>query len=432
MIESISATRFKSFREATLELAPLTLLIGANASGKSNFLEAVRLLTWLARGRRLDEILSAVQEEDQQVRGTVEKLPHPGGDTFQLGCRVDHGDSWNELKVTLRVTDEGLRIIGEEVTSPRQKVPLYQVTAPADPFTHEIQVQYNNFARGGTKPRVACSDQQAVFTQLDTPARFSTPKAQRTIPTVVGRYRELLTNVLFLDPSPRRMRQYSFISDRRLRADGSNLSSVLYALDRAGQRDAILAFIRALPEQDIRGLSFLNTPRNEVMLQLEESFGGGHRSWEAPLLSDGTLRVLAVAAAMLSAPVGSLVVVEEVDNGVHPSRAGLLLENILSWARRRELHVLLTAHNPALLDSLPEESVPNVVFCYREPATGDSALVRLQDLEAYPQLVAQGGIGQLMTRGILERVVKDPRTREQKQEQARQWIERLEKQVSAG
>ena len=45
-----------------------------------------------------------------------------------------------------------------------------------------------------------------------------------------------------------------------------------------------------------------------------ETFGGKPTAYDASLLSDGTLRVLAIAAAMLSAPEGSLVVIEQIDN----------------------------------------------------------------------------------------------------------------------
>ncbi|GBE73061.1 DNA replication and repair protein RecF [Microcystis aeruginosa NIES-87] len=56
MLTSLTLGNFKSYQEATLSLAPITLLIGANASGKSNALEAIRLLSWLAKGSRLDDI----------------------------------------------------------------------------------------------------------------------------------------------------------------------------------------------------------------------------------------------------------------------------------------------------------------------------------------------------------------------------------------
>lgn len=55
MVERIQVRGFKSVENAALSFAPLTLLIGTNASGKSNLLEAVQLLAWTASGQRLGE-----------------------------------------------------------------------------------------------------------------------------------------------------------------------------------------------------------------------------------------------------------------------------------------------------------------------------------------------------------------------------------------
>ena len=319
MIRSISLKNFKSYRDATLPLAPLALLIGANASGKSNAIEGIRFLSWLAEGRRLDDVMSAVQAEDQRVRGTVRSLSYEGTDTFGFRCQADIRQG-EEFSIDILVTSEGMRIVAESVKSRDSTVPLYTVVEAAHEFSHELQVQYNNFARGGMKPKIPCSDQQAVFTQLETPARFGAghAKAQRLIPQIIGQYRNFLEEILFLDPSPRAMRQYSFKVEKSLKGDGSNLSSVLYDIsEKKGQKDKVLSFIRALPEQDIRDIGFVETPRNEVMLKVTESFAGHEQSWDAPVLSDGTLRVLAVAAALLSAPEGSLVIIEEIDNAYH-------------------------------------------------------------------------------------------------------------------
>ena len=243
---------------------------------------------------------------------------------------------------------------------------------------------------------------------------------------MVGEYRKLLEEILFLDPNPRAMREYSFVVERTLKGDGSNLSSVLYELCvRKRRKGEVLSFIRSLPEQDITNIDFIETPRNEVMVNLMESFGGRDHVWDVQVLSDGTLRVLAVAAALLSAPEGSLVIVEEIDNGVHPSRAGILLENIQKVAESRNIRVLVTTHNPALLDALPTKAVPDVVCCYRDPDKGDSRLVRLEDLYRYPELVAQGGLGQLMTKGILDRYLKDKTKPEERKAKAMEWLESL-------
>jgi len=61
MIECFQVRNFKSFVEARLVLRPLTVLIGANASGKTNLLEALQLLSWMAEGRQLGQLLSAIR-----------------------------------------------------------------------------------------------------------------------------------------------------------------------------------------------------------------------------------------------------------------------------------------------------------------------------------------------------------------------------------
>lgn len=354
-----------------------------------------------------------------------------GASEFHFDC-LAAGDASGverlQLELVLGVGDDGMHIRHERLWAldERTDFPLYQVEEPATAYSPEIQVAYNNFAHGGKKPRIACIDQQAVFTQLTTPARFfkQHEKSQNTIPAACERLREDLESILFLDPVPGRMRDYSFIIEKALQGDGSNVSAVLFDLCTDGvKKQRLLEFVRSLPEQDIGDIDFLKGPRNEVMVKLLETFGKQERWMDAPLLSDGTLRVLAVAAALLSVPEGSLVVIEEIDNGVHPSRAEGLLSNIQKVALDRKLRVLLTTHNPALLDAIPLSAIPHIVTCYRDPDEGDSRLVRLEDLERYPELVAQGRIGQLVTKGILDRFVKTRPTAAAKIEKAQQFLE---------
>lgn len=436
MLTAITLHDFKSYRNATLPLAPLTVLIGANASGKSNAIEGMRLLTWLAQGQRLSAIQYAVQNGDRVVRGTVEDLAFEQGPFFTLGVETDRHE-WNQLEMILNRRSDGLHIAGECLTHQGASVPLYTLDQPSTERGTDVGIAYNNFAKGGRKPHITCSDQTAIFTQLTSPATFEAghAKSRQKIPPVTRQLEAWLASMLFLDPVPAVMRDYAFPNETALRGDGSNLSAVLYKLwgpDEAGdeepyntQRQLLLGFIQSLPEQDITSLSFLKEPRGGVMVQLTETFGGRDRKYDASLLSDGTLRVLSVAAAMLSAPQDSLVIIEEIDNGVHPSRAQHLLRHISTIAEERGLRILLSTHNPALLDAVPDSSLPDVVFCYRDPQDGSSRLVRLQDLPDYPELIAQGSLGDLVTKGVLERFVKQPRNMD-RQAQALAWLESLQ------
>jgi predicted ATPase len=434
MLKTITLATFKSYRDARLPLAPLTVLIGANASGKSNAIEGMRLLAWLAQGQKLSAIQNAVQSGDRVVRGTIEDLSFERGDSFSLGVETDTLE-WNQLVMTLSRRSDGLHITAETLTHAGATVPLYTLDQMSNERGTDVGVAYNNFSKGGNKPHVTCSDQAAIFTQLTSPATFDVThiKSKETIPAITRPLEQWLSAMLFLDPAPARMRDYAFPSESILQGDGRNLSAVLYNLwgtdalaarePFTSQRQDILGFIQSLPEQDIANLDFLHEPRGGVMVRLKETFGGRERNYDASLLSDGTLRVLSVAAAMLAAPQDSLVVIEEIDNGVHPSRARHLLERIRSIAERRHLRVLLSTHNPALLDALPDEALPDVVFCYRDPMEGASRLVRLRDVPEYPELIAQGSLGQLVTHGTLERFVKRPGGDIERHAKALEWLE---------
>ncbi|MDU8268782.1 AAA family ATPase [Pseudomonas syringae] len=436
MLISIELKNFKSYESASLPLAAMTFLIGTNASGKSNVLEAIRLLNWLAKGSRLEDITRSIQSGDAVVRGQANDLLRDPLTSFSLGGRFEGvPQGWGHFEISIGLVADQLVVTAESVVKPGEAVPLYQVDGLANAHTDEIRVAYNNFKRGKNKPHIPCSNRQAIFYQLETPGRFESGHndSQRVIPAVTKAIRETLRNVVFLDPRPAMMRDYAYVKDDLIKEDGSNLSAVLYRISQVPEQKArLLAFIKSLPEQDITDIEFIKTDRNDVMVRLVESFGHKSRTVDAPLLSDGTLRVLAVGATLLTAPEGALVVIEEIDNGVHPSRAETLVRQLRATAAERKLRVLLTSHNPALMDALPDSALADVVACYRDPEHGDSRLVRLGDLDRYPELVAQGPLGQLMTRRVLDRFLKDDTTEDERKAHALDWLAELRRSTDGG
>ncbi|MFM6324282.1 MAG: AAA family ATPase [Microcystis panniformis] len=432
MLTSLTLRNFKSYQEATLSLAPITFLIGANASGKSNALEAIRLLSWLAKGSRLDDIERNIQSGNAIARGQAIDLFGAEKQYFTLGTHIDNApDGWTDFEIEIGLLSDQLIISGESVSkaSKDQELTLYKIDGDPNPHTDEIRVMYNNFKTGKNKPHIPCSNRQAIFYQLETPSRFQQnhTKSQKIIPAVTKAIRETLRNIVFLDPRPEVMRGYAYAKDDDIKENGSNLSSVLYAVCQQGetQKNKLLDFIRSLPEQDITDIRFIITDRKDVMVKLIESFGNKEHQIDAPLLSDGTLRVLAIAATLLSVNPGTFVIIEEIDNGVHPSRADNLVKQIREIALERKLRVLITSHNPALLDAVPDSDIGNVLCCYRDPQAGDSRIVRLADLERFPELIVQGTLGQLMTKQVLDKFLKDKSTAEQRQQNALSWLEQL-------
>ena len=92
MIESIHLKRFKNFQDATLKLGPLTILIGANAAGKSNLRDAFLFLHGIGRGYTLAEILGEKYVGGERVwsgtRGGVREVAYLGSDSFELAVAL--------------------------------------------------------------------------------------------------------------------------------------------------------------------------------------------------------------------------------------------------------------------------------------------------------------------------------------------------------
>jgi AAA15 family ATPase/GTPase len=98
--------------------------------------------------------------------------------------------------------------------------------------------------------------------------------------------------------------------------------------------------------------------------------------------------------------------IEEVDNGLHPSRAEYLIKVLLELGREKKIDIVFTTHNPALLDALGTEMIPFISVVHRNPTTGNSEITLLEDIEQLPKLMASGSIGKLASQGKIEESLK--------------------------
>ena len=425
MLSRITIQNFRSYENATLELSPLTVLIGANASGKSNAIEALRLLSWIAQGNRLDSNPFTANGY-RRLRGTPLQLAFRDETHFSFICATTHPE-WDTYRITLSSVDDELRIAGEQLFRFQPTRHLFKVLFWEERKDRELRVRIGGGGPASAGADASFTDQVAVLSQIQNLPRLSSD-ASYDFGTrqVTEQYRTWLSRFVFLDAHPAAMRGYSRKSDMELADDGSNLSGVLYNLCRDAKLKAeIHQLVSILPEQEIRDIGFIETPRDEVMVQLTETFGGVNSETDVTLLSDGTLRVLAVGAAVLSAPPGGIVIVEEMDAGIHPGRTHKLLRELIAIAARRNVRIVTTSHDPTLLDAVPDEALGGIVLCRRDPESGASTLVRMQDIPDYPALIAQGSVGRLLTRGLIDRAAKDRTTPEERKQRALAWLEDL-------
>lgn len=436
---SITIKNFKSYKEATLPLSPLTLLIGANASGKSNAIEAFRFLSWVAGGERLSTLKNRVNDSDKVVRGSIKDLAFNSTEQFVLIFQMQ---DQVEYEGVFEVSSNSIEIRSEIIRLQENRVVILQnlkrpyLSQLSESYDTDLIEKLEKLAESNTGLDCFINSQTddqmtfyktnnsdiSAFLMIDT---FITMKKNKAW-TNFNIIRKFLQQSFFFDFVPSIMRIDS-ISDNNLRPNGSNIAGILYNICRdKNEKHKLLQLVKSLPEQDIIDIKFYEDHRGRIEFALIESFGDRPTERTMDLLSDGTLKVLGIAAALLSVPKGSTVIIEEIDNSIHPTRAHEILSLLRQYAEERQLNLLLSTHNPALMDALPDEALADVVFCYRDPSEGDSKLVRLGDLDDYLGLVAQGTLGDLVTQGIVERFVKHPTTSEQRKKQALDWLNQLQ------
>ncbi|MBF0271860.1 MAG: AAA family ATPase [Magnetococcales bacterium] len=417
MLERFLFNQFRNFQKAILPLAPLTLLLGAGASGKSHVVEGAKLLSWLARGHRFEALPLAMHQPEGVARGRVGDLPYSGANRFGLACSGLAGATELQMGLMIECREEDeARLVYEHLKETGGKTPVALYQAGPGPGG-ALTVEYHPFGAGAPKPRLAGDEQRAVFVQLDGASRFPAAHAEsgQRIPEATACVGQWLTRILCLEVDPVAARGYAPRQAGALTADGANLSGVLFQLcggDRPeGEwsetqrtlRADLLDFVRVLPGLEQAALGFVTTPRGEVLATLRESDAESARRFDARQLSTGTVRLLALGAALLSCPEESLLVVDDIEHTVYPAIARMVLETTLRIAERRALRVLFVGRDPALLDALPDRALPHAVLCHRDPRTGSSRLIRIQDMSEHPGRIAQGPAAHLMTPRLLER-----------------------------
>ncbi|MYZ35723.1 ATP-binding protein [Streptomyces sp. MnatMP-M17] len=412
-IEEVRLTAFKSFRDAVLPLAPLTVLIGRNSSGKSNALDGLEVLSRLARGDDISEAVESRRSASGPVRGGLTGCVPHGSDRFSLGCTVSTEYGPVELDVTIQVEPE-VQIIEERLSGPtdsRGHRPLL-VSGEPSPGLGEINASWYN-GRPGRNPRALFRNTRLLISQTplripgDTDGETDTLFAADAVLTA-------LSSSFHLDPVPHLMRQYVPARDVHLRRTAENLSAAIGGIQRNDPQlfRHLVELLRGLADHDIDRLAVTKSELGDVMLALDEGRLGLTPARE---MSDGMLRFLAIATSLLTGDKGLdlgrtsmrfpedslMLVIEELENGLHPSQASQVLRLVREAATENNTLVLVTTHSPALLSALSGDDHQGVIVCSRDRETGASRLTRLTELDGYARAMSAGPLGDVVANGRL-------------------------------
>lgn len=421
---------FKGFAEAELNLfKPLTVLIGPNGSGKTNAIEAIELLSFIAHGRQLHEISDVGRGGGLEIRGSLLSCPRFGKDSFRLrfGGTVGFDGKRNAFMYSVTIRVKPRPIIAHETLFFQDGTVIFEtVSGGKSAASGDVVVRYNNFSKGGNKPKELVSANSSVLSQYTDFAK-NNKKYDSCVGLIFNIMNYLKSSFVF-DPSPKMIRGYERIGNKILQKDGSNLSAALYDLynnseDNGDKLNRLISWIKQVPEEPFDSVEFVTTKLNDVILAFK--YGGPKpRLVDARLLSDGTLRCLAVLTALETAQEHSRVIIEEFDNGLHPTRVGVLAGAIRECCERRNINVLVTTHNPATLDALDEKQLSGVVTCSWDQSNKAFRLVELQNIPRHAELFERGRLGDLVTRRVIEQYLAADAEDERKK-QLNAWLETL-------
>ncbi len=415
MLTELRLDDWKSFGSGegarnVIKLAPVTLLVGPNGSGKSNVLDALRFLQGAAQGMSLADVLRGRWEGSREVwpgiRGHIVESARHGKTAVGMSCRLDLGDS--RLDYTLRVSmDEPVHVLAESLWED-WSLKAHNSDERLIFDTHWRSVsKLASRTKGGVITALLGNPWGAAHKQLFGALRSLLGQITTDPDKRIARYcierinrtRRALSEFVSLDIRPSMMRDYRPDVAGPLGDSGENISSVLSSMS-AEQLQDVVDWLGELCAPPLDRIDFDRTQLREVMMFLVEE-GGARIS--ARSASDGTLRFLGLVVALLTCPNGSMVVLEEPDVGLHPSRIRLLAELLERTASRRQIQILATTHSPTLLAHLSADTLGSVVAFGRDPETGWTACSTLRDLPHFETLRDSKNLEHLISTGWLER-----------------------------
>ena len=342
-LSELTVENYRSLREGKIQFGDLNLFIGANASGKSTVLDALRFLHEGVRAREF--------QTPAFHRGGMIHLAWKGdiANRIQLVVRLEGKDRTYEWLV--RLVKEGAYgfHVEEEVNLKRPKEP---------------SVKLLDSRRGAGWWWSGEEGQQVVLKQDGMACALSAAAADASFPArdvaeFVGRWG-------FFDPSPFLLRRdWTTVESGRLDPYGRNLAETLYTLHESSPEalDKIVAATRA-----VVGLpSEIETRESEGRFYFLQNEPGLQFRVHQMGISSGTLRMLALMTALFSETEANLMGIEEPENYVHPAALDAFIQYLLN--ARERVQFLVTTHSPLLLNYLNEPEAVRVVRRDEEKGT---------------------------------------------------------------
>jgi predicted ATPase len=406
MIKRVKIQNYKSFQDLTVELRPLSVILGPNAAGKSNFLDALYFLSRAISQKNLKEAfeghrglpLESFYYGDEGYDGNLKK----NNLKFTIEVDVELSPATIEkVEEIVQAKRKGIDSPGLSKTIITEHLLRYHLTIEALPETGYLRVMDERLCaikrNGEEKKRRAFLEREErrihlrmegqahpVFHQMGLDHTIvSTALYEPHYPHITA-FRMELANwyTYYLEPKTLMREEVPLAEIESLGPRGQNLAAFLNTLKHRHKEDfesLNLSLKCILPTGASIEVEHLKEGR--VGLRLSEN-----GLWfSARLISEGTLRLIGLLAAIHPRNPATMVAFEEPENGVHPVRLKIISDVLKNAAHSNGKQIILTTHSP-VLPACFENS--DLFICSKEehqtmikPFTSYGDLYRQQDIE---------------------------------------------------
>jgi predicted ATPase len=388
-----------------LELGPFTVLVGANASGKSNLRDAFRFLHGVARGYSLAEIIGEKWVEGgvlqwRGIRGGIREAAYGKADSFALEVAfpITLKDETSTCRYRIEVQTGGKaaapRVVAEGLWVEGRKLPVLLAEMPKTASRDQFQLM-GNLHWGKLKNSVLFKAHEPVLTQMATGHRLMAP-----FNILARQALEALGSMRFLDLAPDAMRMPSIPGQIILGDRGENLATVLQAIcGTPSKKRTLVEWVKRLTPLDVSDFEFVPDATGRITLVLVEANGQRTSAYSA---SDGTLRFLTMMAALLGPEPAQFYFFEELENGIHPTRLHLLIQLMERKVVTSTIQIVATTHSPQLMGFLSPETREHAALVYRLPAHPDARIQQIMTIPDARRVLEKQDLARLHSSGWLE------------------------------
>lgn len=441
MIQQLRLKNFKTFREATVTFGPVSIVLGSNGAGKSNLFDALRFLKAIGDGRSVRDAIEGhttpggSDSEAKGIRGGGASVTHFLDSSNEFELDVILKAARNTLRYYVKIDAKSYRILQEELSSPQHPGRYVYSTRPKDgplrqdPESPVVIARFHK-ATQGLNPRREFSSYEFILSQF-----VSRRAESRVNEEFAHAAREEFSSIHPLELRPEVLRRYSPLGRFELGEHGENFAAVAWGLEQDSRRtiprgvrsnadelsrtarpdvlaqerwQAIRSWLSELTPQPITSIETLLSPTGEAIFAVRVD--PYEQPIPAPSLSDGTLRFAALTLAAIGSRDRSTLVIEEIENGINPTRLSLLIRMLeqaaetpaKSKAETASIQVIASTHSPSILDSASTRTISDSTVIGWDYENMSSHPVNISDLPDFAKIVSSQTLGELQAEGWLQ------------------------------